>query len=110
MHLKSSVPAISFLLPLVLGAYWHVDFYPDHVACSGDPSVQGAAGFADDTVLCLDASYTHDLETVNIESFGKHVRLYTDAICNDEIAHITSNGCHVTPEDQPIAAFTVLDE
>lgn len=61
--------------------------------------MQGAAGFADDTVLCLDASYTHDLETVNIESFGKHVRLYTDAICNDEIAHITSNGCHVTPED-----------
>ena len=65
----------------------------------GDDSGIGTAGDENDILWCLGAAYTHDVETVNIEAAGKHIHLYTDAACTNEIANIASNGCHVTPED-----------
>ena len=74
-------------------------WYPDHAACMGDSDGVGTAGDENDVLWCLAASYTHDVKTDNIEAAGKHVHLYTDAGCTNEIANIASNGCHVTPED-----------
>lgn len=65
----------------------------------GDSNGIGTAGDENDVLWCLAASYTHDVKTDNIEAAGKHVHLYTDAGCTNEIANIASNGCHVTPED-----------
>ncbi|KAI7153434.1 hypothetical protein KC316_g14728 [Hortaea werneckii] len=109
MHLNSFISVASILMPSALAINWSVMWYPDHAACMGDSDGVGTAGDENDVLWCLAASYTHDVKTDNIEAAGKHVHLYTDAACTNEIANIASNGCHVTPEDAPIAAYTVRD-